>query len=157
MQSHLLKIIESIIKMLNLLKEQETKALKKASKKEIKANEDDGDDDDEDDDNDEDDDEDDDDMDDDMEDDDDDIAEDGHSADGRGHQSEEERKGIVGPGDSVHNNEEEKRAKTKKGQETESDDEEGNGGGLGFADDGSDEEIDEAVRLNSMNDNGNLV
>jgi hypothetical protein len=100
--------------MLNLLKEQETKALKKASKKEIKANEDDGDDDDEDDDNDEDDDEDDDDMDDDMEDDDDDIAEDGHSADGHGHWSEEERKGIVGPGESTHNDEEEKRAKSKK-------------------------------------------
>jgi phosphopantothenoylcysteine synthetase/decarboxylase len=46
MQTHLLKIIQQIIAMLNKLKEQEAKSLQKAAKKEIKASDNDDDDDD---------------------------------------------------------------------------------------------------------------
>lgn len=48
MQTHLLKIIQQIIAMLNKLKEQEAKSLQKAAKKEIKASDNDDDDEDED-------------------------------------------------------------------------------------------------------------
>jgi hypothetical protein len=45
MQTHLLKIIQQIIAMLNKLKEQEAKSMQKAAKKEIKASENDDEDD----------------------------------------------------------------------------------------------------------------
>ena len=144
MQTHLLKIIQQIIAMLNKLKEQEDKSMQKAAKKEIKASEnDDEDDEDEEGDSEE-------------EDDYEDADEDDHMhEDEEAKHSDPEEDGATGgggPSDST------KRSKWT----TEADDEEekGGNGGLGFVDndeedgdlddddDDEEEELDEAFDLN---------
>ena len=144
MQTHLLKIIQQIIAMLNKLKEQEAKSMQKAAKKEIKASEND--------------DEDDEDEEGDSEDEDDyeDADEDDHMhEDEEAKHSDPEEDGATGGGGPADS--------TKKSKwTTEADDEEekGGNGGLGFVDndeedgdlddddDDEEEELDEAFDLN---------
>lgn len=145
MQTHLLKIIQQTISMLNKLKEQEAKALQKAAKKEIKADNSSEDEDDDDDDDDEGDYEDDDEM---LED------EAGvHSDAGEGHEG---ATGGGGPGEKAKNV-----AAADDEEEEEKGGDAGNGG-LGFVDNDEDieggseeegdedeeEELDEAFDLN---------
>jgi len=142
MQTHLLKIIQQIIAMLNKLKEQEAKSMQKAAKKEIKAIDEDDDEDEE--------------GDSDEEDDYEDADEDDHMhEDEEAKHSDLEEDGATGGGGPADS--------TKKSKwTTEGDDEEekaGNGG-LGFVDndeedgdlddddDDEEEELDEAFDLN---------
>lgn len=142
MQTHLLKIIQQIIAMLNKLKEQEAKSMQKAAKKEIKAIDEDDDEDEE--------------GDSDEEDDYEDADEDDHMhEDEEAKHSDLEEDGATGGGGPADS--------TKKSKwTTEGDDEEekGGNGGLGFVDndeedgdlddddDDEEEELDEAFDLN---------
>ena len=142
MQTHLLKIIQQIIAMLNKLKEQEAKSMQKAAKKEIKAIDEDDDEDEE--------------GDSDEEDDYEDADEDDHMhEDEEAKHSDLEEDGATGGGGPADS--------TKKSKwTTEGDDEEEKGGhgGLGFVDndeedgdlddddDDEEEELDEAFDLN---------
>jgi hypothetical protein len=144
MQTHLLKIIQQIIAMLNKLKEQEAKSMQKAAKKEIKASEnDDEDDEDEEGDSEE-------------EDDYEDADEDDHMhEDEEAKHSDPEEDGATGgggPSDSTK--------RSKWTTEADEEEEKGGNGGLGFVDndeedgdlddddDDEEEELDEAFDLN---------
>jgi hypothetical protein len=144
MQTHLLKIIQQIIAMLNKLKEQEAKSMQKAAKKEIKASEnDDEDDEDEEGDSEE-------------EDDYEDADEDDHmQEDEEAKHSDPEEDGATGGGGPADSTK-----KSKWTTEGNDEEEKGGNGGLGFVDndeedgdlddddDDEEEELDEAFDLN---------
>ena len=157
MQTHLLKIIQQIIAMLNKLKEQEARSLQKAAKKEIKATENDDDDDDDDDDEDGDSDEDEEEGAYEDADEDDHMQEDEEEEAKHSEAEEDGATGGGGPADST------KKLKKKTTSAAYDEEEKGGNGGLGFVDndeenedgdldddddDEEEEELDEAFDLN---------